>query len=141
MLKIIFCGDRHWSDEGVITHVMSSLKHNLSDFIVIEGEAEGADKISRKIAEELLDLSFISVPADWNHLGRAAGPIRNTVMLIDHEADATVAFHLNIAKSKGTANMIKQTRATGRPVWLYTDGPEALAQFIMKLKEIQRRKK
>lgn len=140
MLKIIFCGDRHWEDIGWITQVMSAIKSNIGKFTVIEGEANGADYISRHVAKNVLNLPVLPVLADWDRLGRAAGPIRNTVMLIDYEADATVAFHLDIRNSKGTADMIKQTRAAGRPAWLCTDGPEALMDFISKLKEIQRRR-
>jgi hypothetical protein len=137
MLKIIFCGDRNWNDRRVIAQVMRAIYDNIGPFTVIEGEAQGADSISRSVAELTFELPVIPVPAEWNLHGRAAGPIRNTRMLIEKKAHATVAFHLDIAHSKGTADMVRQTRKAGRPCWICTDGDKALMDFILELRRIQ----
>jgi hypothetical protein len=53
------------------------------------------------------------MPADWNTLGRAAGPIRNGRMLRDGLPDAVIAF----AGGIGTANLVAQARAAGVTVY------------------------
>ena len=139
-LRLIFCGDRKWKDRGWIIQIMSALKSNLGEFTVIEGEAPGADLIARHAAEDVLDLPVDPTPADWDHRGRAAGPFRNTEMLVAKRANGVIAFHLDLSKSKGTANMIKQAREAGRPVWICTDGEETLTNFILELKKIKAQK-
>lgn len=49
-MRIIFCGDRTWDDVNFIKFVLSKLP---GDTIIIEGEANGADHLSRVAAEEL----------------------------------------------------------------------------------------
>jgi len=137
MLKLIFCGDRHWKDKYWINRVMSILKDNLGDFVVIEGEAKGADSISKMIAKHELHLPVDPYPAHWTEYGLAAGPIRNKQMLREGKADGVVAFHLNIEESKGTRDMVCQGRRAKIPVWICTEGPDALAQFILRLKRRQ----
>ena len=44
---------------------------------------------------------------------KSAGTDRNTQMLVEGEPSLVVAFHSNIAKSKGTKNMIKQAKDAG----------------------------
>jgi len=112
---------------------MSSLRVNLGNFTVIEGEATGADTLARETAK-LLDLPFEPYPAQWEKYGRAAGPIRNSQMLLEGKPNAVVAFHTNLAQSKGTANMVNQARKAGLPVWTCEDGHESLVKFIQELK-------
>jgi YspA, cpYpsA-related SLOG family len=135
-LRVIFCGDRNWSDRGWITQVMTALKDNLGNFTVIEGEARGADSIARDVAESL-GLPVLKFPADWDKYRKAAGPIRNNQMLTEGRADGVVAFHLDIQQSKGTTNMIIQARTAGRPCWICTDGPVKLIDFILELKRLK----
>ena len=51
-------------------------------------------------------------PADWNRLGRAAGPIRNEEMA--EVSDALIAFW--DGKSRGTKSMIEIARRKGLQV-------------------------
>lgn len=120
-LAIIACGDRNWTNADLI-------RETLIDYgpdIVIEGEARGADKLSRMVAEQDLGLSVADgtiepFPADWNRYKRAAGPIRNKAQLkrlleLREEGYevAVVAFHENIEESKGTKDMVDISRAAG----------------------------
>ncbi len=133
-MKILFCGDRNWADEGFVRMVMSALKVNLGDYTVIEGEASGADKISAAIARVDLNLPVEPYPAEWNLWGKAAGPIRNTKMLREGKPDGVVAFHYDLSKSKGTKNMVEQALGSGLPVWVSTEGNDKLGAFILQLK-------
>lgn len=134
MLNIIVCGDRKWKDYDAILLTMSQLKSSLGSFLVIEGEAQGADTFARHAAK-YLDLQWQEYPANWALYNRAAGPIRNTQMLREGKADAVIAFHNNLQGSKGTKNMVEQAIKAGLPVWVCTQGEEALLSFILQLRK------
>lgn len=57
------------------------------------------------------ELGFIVLPfpADWSRYGRAAGPIRNRQML-DQKPSLVLAFHSDIAHSKGTADTVREAQ-------------------------------
>lgn len=59
-------------------------------------------------------------PAEWNRLGRTAGPVRNTQMLKEGKPDCALAFHPNLALSKGTKNMVNQLIKAGIPYLVFT---------------------
>ena len=134
MLRLIFCGDRHWKDKQFIAEVMFYIFFELKEFILIEGEAEGADKMSREIGEEVLAIEVLRFPANWTKHGRAAGPIRNTQMRVEGKADGVIAFHDNLSASKGTKNMVDQAIKAALPTWVCTEGFEALEAFTKKFK-------
>ena len=134
-IRTIWCGDRHWDNYDWIEETMAKMKEHLGEFFVIEGEADGADKASKYLAQ-LHDLPFQGFKADWTKYGKAAGPIRNAEMLKQHP-HGVLAFHLDLRKSKGTANMVDIAFKAGIPVWICTDGPIKLQKFIDELKKMQ----
>lgn len=78
---------------------------------LVTGDAEGVDKEVREIAETR-NISITICYADWKLYGKAAGPIRNA--LIVAEADRMIAFW--DGKSKGTKNAIEQMTKANKPV-------------------------
>lgn len=118
---MIMCGDRHWGKEGQSD--WDKIRQVLLDkkpYKIIEGEARGADKMSRAVAEQM-GIYVDCMPADWERYGRSAGPIRNRKMLErliwyrdehDHKI-LVVAFHSNLNASKGTANMVMIAQKAG----------------------------
>lgn len=102
-MKVLICGDRNWSDRGRIREVLSELPANT---VVVHGGAKGADSLAGEVAEEL---GFATRVYPYiGALGRAGGPARNRQMAEDNPDTALViAFHPDLAKSKGTANMVK----------------------------------
>lgn len=117
-MRILVCGDRNWRDRAAIRRQL--VRYDSSTTILIEGEASGADVMSRHIARELNwpDDHILRFPADWERYGRRAGPIRNTQMLKEGKPDEVLAFHTDIRSSKGTKNMISQAKYAGIPVKL-----------------------
>jgi hypothetical protein len=111
--KILCCGDRNWTDYNKIYAHLSTYPDGS---IVIHGCANGADSLSG-VAARHIGFRVIEVPANWEKYGRAAGPIRNTEMLRLHP-DVVLAFHSNIAASRGTKNCINQAKRMGIPVCL-----------------------
>lgn len=91
-----------------------------SGTVIIEGECEGADILCRDVAKEL-GLEYIPFHADWTKYGRAAGPIRNSRQLKEGKPTECLAFHNNIRKSQGTADMVAKCRKAGVPVRIITE--------------------
>jgi len=118
-MKILCCGDRHWTNKERIREILISYP---PDTVVIEGEASGADKLCKEVAKSL-GMTVIPVPADWNKYGRAAGPIRNKLML-DIKPEIVIAFHNNIQSSKGTKNCLMQARQRGIRTLVLTEKEE-----------------
>jgi hypothetical protein len=116
-MKILITGDRNWTDYDLIFWALAELP---SGTTIIEGEARGADIISRQCAETL-ELNIIRMPADWDTYHKAAGPIRNQAML-DLDPDKTFAFHNNIKESKGTRDMCLRCIKKETPVTLHQTG-------------------
>lgn len=109
MNRILVCGDRNWSDYAKIRNVLGEYP---SDSVVIHGGCRGADVIAGFVAKEL-GMTVIVFKAEWNKYGLSAGPIRNKKMLDEGNPNIVIAFHSDIANSKGTKNMISQSRAKG----------------------------
>jgi hypothetical protein len=112
-MRVLICGDRHWTDRELIRDAIYSIDGIGS---IIEGEARGADRIAREIANEE-GIPVFPFPADWTRWGRAAGPIRNQQMLVDGKPDLVLAFHDDLEHSKGTKDMVTRALKAGLPVW------------------------
>jgi hypothetical protein len=111
-MRVLICGDRHWADQAKIHQALNALE---GVSLVIEGECQGADLLGREVAEAL-GIPVRPFPADWRRYGRAAGPVRNQQMLDEEQPDQVLAFHPDLARSKGTADMVRRARKAGLPV-------------------------
>ena len=114
-MRVLVCGDRHWTDARKVWARMSTLP---SDTTVVEGDCSGADRLGAACATRL-GIPVEAYPADWQRYGRAAGPVRNQQML-DTGIDLVLAFHSNLAASKGTADMVRRARLAGVMVEVVT---------------------
>ena len=133
-MRILVTGDREWTDAKTMWDVLRFLPMELCDdgpdgLTLIEGEARGADIMSRIIVDILIgegaeyssDPVWVEVekyPADWDGHGRAAGPIRNQQML-DSGVDYVVGFHADITSSRGTRDMLRRCASAGIAGRLY----------------------
>ncbi len=108
---VIICGDRNWTDEGTIDEYIMTLPPNSTIF---HGGCRGADRISARLGEAR-GHEVIPMDAEWNKYRLGAGPKRNTRMLEEGKPDLVVAFHDDLSKSKGTADMLGQAEARGVP--------------------------
>ncbi len=109
-MNIIVAGGRDFTDYNLMKDRLDFYFKDIKPTIIC-GEARGADSLGKKYAQEH-GLEVISMPADWEKHGKAAGMIRNVAM--SRIADGLVAFH--DSKSKGTAHMIQTMRNRGKPV-------------------------
>ena len=112
-MRLLVCGDRNWQDYTLVLQEVTALHPD----IVIEGEVRGADTMGRTAAYTI-GAEVIAFPAQWNKYGRAAGPIRNQLMLTEGKPDMILAFHYSITSSRGTADMIRRAKLAGVPTKL-----------------------
>ena len=68
----------------------------------------GADTIAGTWAREN-DVPVFEIPADWDLLGRRAGPIRNQRLLDEGKPDLCIAFD----GGAGTRDMVRRAEAAG----------------------------
>lgn len=113
-MNVLICGDREWKNKKAIHNALMGFP---KDTVIINGACRGADKLSTEVGTKF---GFIvqEFPAKWDELGNAAGPIRNQDMLDIGKPDLVIAFHSNIANSKGTLDMCKRARKANIPVIL-----------------------
>jgi hypothetical protein len=114
--RVLICGDRNWSDRRMVRNFVNDLEPNT---IVITGMASGADTDAWICAGDR-ELQVLEFPAKWKEYGRAAGPIRNRQMLDEGRPTEVHAFHDNLLRSKGTANMLKLALKRGLRCYLHS---------------------
>ena len=115
-MSLLICGSRHWTNGELIRRELAAL-HGVE--VVIEGEAPGADTLAAAAAREL-GIPVLPFPADWDHYGRAAGPIRNQQMIEEGHPDLVLAFSESLNSSRGTADMVARARRARIRVVLVT---------------------
>lgn len=125
-MRVIITGDREWTEYTPIYRVLFALHETHPDAIIVHGDCRGADRIAGHIAESLFGKDHVEAwPADWDRHKKAAGPIRNRFMLTEsqrrgdkdgHRLEYGVAFHHNLAQSKGTKDMVAVLEKAGIPV-------------------------
>lgn len=110
-MRVLVCGGRDFRNKELLNQVLNDLaKVEIVDCI-IEGDAEGADRLAGFWAKKhRVDLKLF--PANWNLHKKSAGPIRNQKMLDEGKPDLVIAF----PGGKGTAHMIKIAKEAGVPV-------------------------
>lgn len=117
-LRVIVTGDREWVDYWLLCHELDRL--HISE--LHHGDARGADRLAQQWALEK-GVPSRAHRADWAQFGKAAGPIRNVVMLEAAKPDAVIAFKDSFGANPngGTEHMVKIACAAAVPVRLICD--------------------
>lgn len=121
---VLVCGGRYFRDRDLAFYALDRVEAERGPIIgLVHGYASGADTLADfwmcyTIAYEELAgkcARWISrQPADWQHYGRSAGPIRNRRMLDVHPG---IELVLALPGGHGTDDMIACARNKGLPVW------------------------
>ena len=126
-MKVLICGSRGWSDPLPIDLILAGLdvrsEGKTERLTVIHGGARGADQLAGRLARGW-NADVIEEPADWEQHGKAAGPIRNSLMLEKYDPDVVIAFR-STGKSNGTDDMIRKAKLAGKPTYVITNAEEA----------------
>lgn len=115
-MKILVCGGRDYFDQARVDRALDAIHKKHGVALLIHGGARGADTcgllwaMNRGIPHQ----AFL---ADWDTHGKAAGPIRNQLMVDEGKPDAVVAF----PGGRGTADMISRATTHGIHVWRVGD--------------------
>lgn len=109
-MKVLMCGDRKWTNQKKITDRLLQFPRTT---LIIEGGARGADYIVGMLAK-YYGYPHANMEASWDYYGKGAGPIRNRWML-DLQPDLVIAFHSNLAESKGTKDCLEEAKRRGIP--------------------------
>jgi hypothetical protein len=116
-LVYLVTGDRNGFDISVIKREL--LKRKGSIKLLVQGGARGVDDIAKFLADSY-GIPWKTEKADWNKHKLAAGPIRNQKMLDKYDPDVVLAFHKDLASSKGTKDMVDRARKHGCIVKVFT---------------------
>jgi aspartokinase-like uncharacterized kinase len=112
-MRVLVCGGRDFYDQAAVFSALDDLEAKHGELVVIQGGASGADLVARNWCfRHQSRVRMINEPADWKAHGRAAGPIRNSLMLTEHKPDLVLAF----PGGRGTADMVRKAEAAGVPV-------------------------
>lgn len=121
--KVLITGDRNYTRQSTVDMILDGLFARYGeDLYIIHGGAKGADSLAKRWVDakwmtRRFDHTWIC-DAEWEKYGRAAGPIRNHLMLDEGEPDIVVAFHDDIESSKGTKEMCEYAKKNDIPVIL-----------------------
>ena len=114
---MLVCGGRDYDNRerlfGVLDKALRAATLAERSFALVHGNARGADKLSHEWAAARQVNDVRVYPADWNTHKKAAGPIRNNLMLTDGQPHVIIAFK----GGNGTADMIRQGKKAGVPVY------------------------
>lgn len=105
---VVVTGGRDYADWETVNRVLSEVHSEYEIDLVVHGAASGADSLADTWAKEN-GVRRYPCPAEWDRLGRRAGPIRNRYMLDTFRPDLVVAF----PGWKGTADCIKAAEERG----------------------------
>lgn len=120
---VLVCGGRAYPRADYVWSVLDQLHAHIAIAKVVQGGATGADGAARGWAMSR-GVPCVTVDADWNRHGRAAGPIRNQQMLDEHKPDLVVGF----PGGAGTRDMLSRARKAGRRVERYDLAHEAIGE-------------
>jgi hypothetical protein len=107
-MRVLITGGKRFENWSLLVEALDRLHEEGGITTLIHGAAKGADTLAGEWARTR-GVEVISCPADWKRYGRAAGPIRNKQMLVEHKPNLVVAFQ----GSTGTANMVSIAEKAG----------------------------
>lgn len=123
-LRLLVCGQREFAVVEPIERLLADLRALVGTgraIQVIHGAALGADTLGALVAKQMFgDENVLAFPANWNLYGKAAGVIRNSLML-DQGPHLVAAFYVKNGSlhSRGTNDTVRKAEAKGIPVLKY----------------------
>lgn len=123
-MKLVVSGSRHIQDYGLFCKALDEsgfLMTRNGVECIIQGGATGIDGLAKRYGDEH-DIPVVTIEADWQEHGKAAGPIRNSEMVDYAVKDGEKAGLLAIwdGYSRGTWDCIKKAQAKGLVMFIKT---------------------
>lgn len=123
-MKIVVGGSRQCTTAALLERAIETSPWKGQVTQVIQGGATGVDELARKWAE-LRGIEVVTIVAEWNKYGRAAGPRRNRAMIREHAPDGVIVVW--DGRSPGSASLVREARRAGVPVF----------EFLLREAEVQ----
>jgi hypothetical protein len=124
--RVLVTGSRDWRHPETIRRALDHAHNTMlytfdenATFVVVHGVARGADTTAHLHADSC-NWTTKPHPADWTHLGKRAGMIRNTEMVADG-AQTCLAFIRN--HSRGATACAAMAERAGIPTLRFHDCP------------------
>ena len=115
MRRVLVTGSRNYDDKNTLFDALADQYE--PGMIVVHGGARGADTIACEWVKKMQSLGYQVTAevhqADWYEYGKAAGLVRNEVM-VDAGADVCLAFPLG--ESSDTRHCMSAAEKAGIPV-------------------------
>lgn len=109
--RVLVCGGRNYADRERVYSILDTAHAANPIILLIHGGASGADRLGADWAISR-HVSCGEYPANWDRDGKAAGPIRNQLMLEDTKPHLVISF----PGGRGTADMVRRAKNAGVPV-------------------------
>lgn len=108
MTTVVIYGGRDWTGLETTFNILDKLHEELQFTLVVDGAARGADELGHQWALSRY-IPTAREPAQWNNYGKAAGPIRNKLMLDKYKPSVVIGFPGGI----GTSHMTRTAHKYG----------------------------
>lgn len=130
-LVILVTGSRAWTDKTIVGRILQGLDnpYEPGQTLVVHGDARGADKIADAWA--LRNGTFVAAfPADWEGLGKSAGPRRNQEMVnyvAQQPRHVCIAFKTDFDRTLakgGTEDCVRRAKLAGIHTYIIQEAPD-----------------
>jgi len=123
-MRVLVCGGRDYANKDVVFEQLDFAHRFVGIDLIIQGGAKGADALAASWAKAR-EVECMEIKADWDAHGKAAGPIRNRLMLEQGKPDWVYAF----PGGRGTQNMIAQAKTALVSVLVIGDDEPAKVEW------------
>lgn len=115
-MKLAIVGARKFTDYELFKEKVDQFLEEWGELIecIVSGGATGTDTMAEKYAKEHGYKTIIHYP-QWDKYGRAAGPMRNTLIV----EDATHVIAFPAVGGHGTQDTMKKTKKTNKPMKVF----------------------
>jgi hypothetical protein len=112
-MRVIIAGSRHITDYSVVEAAVAQAGFEITE--VVHGCAAGVDALGKRYADEH-SIPVKDFPADWDNLGKRAGPVRNWQMA--QYADALILVWDLV--SPGSKDMLGHAERRKLKIYVHT---------------------
>ena len=111
---VLVCGGRDYNNKVRLFNVLTRYNEKHGVHLIIHGGCVGADRLSGDWALNR-QVPYLVFPAKWDKYGKAAGQMRNAIMLDNNWAtpEVCIAFKGGV----GTKDMMNRLRRAGLEVF------------------------